>query len=73
MPRLGVPVTTAPWEAPADDDPQAHWLAGVRPRKLRSWLRHPSDRELYRPGPRHGTYQLDRDGRERCISAPWGF
>jgi len=67
MPRLGVPVSTAPWEAPADDDPQAHWLAGVRPRRLRDWLRHPPDRGVAR-GPREALWR-DATGREWYLRA----
>ena len=67
MPRLGVPVSTAPWEAPADDDPQAHWLAGVRPRKLRRWLRNPPDRGGGR-GPREAVW-CDPAGREWYLTS----
>ena len=62
MPKLGVPVSTAPWEAPADDDPQAHWLAGVRPWRLRDWLENPPDRGVAR-GPREALWR-DPAGRE---------
>lgn len=72
MPRLGVPVTTAPWEAPEDDDPLSHWFAGVGPHRRERWLRNPPHHDNLRLAPKHGLYQMDRDGRERCFSVPWG-
>ena len=69
MPKLGVPVSTAPWEAPADDDPLSHWLAGARPRRLRRWMYYDSERGGIRPAPRDGdVYRDPTTGRETVTS-----
>ena len=67
MPKLGLPVTTAPWEAPADDDALAHWLSGIRPWRLRDWLENPPDRGVAR-GPREALW-CDPAGREWYVRA----
>ena len=68
MPKLGLPVTTAPWEAPADDDAQAHWLAGVRPRRLRKFVHDEPYVAWLNPGPRIEMWR-DATGREWYVRA----
>ena len=67
MPKLGMAVSTAPWEAPASDDALAHWLAGVRPWRLRRWVHNPPDRGVAR-GPREALW-CDPAGRKWTVRA----